>query len=150
MGRWRLERRSWWNDRLPPPGDGVFDQFDVISALNQNWYLTPMEFAALVPDGRINDGTVSVVYHAATGEVVVDPPAGLEFTSISVDSAASIFPMNMDYCPGGAIDCDPDSNLFKATFDGSFGFFSFGNVATPLLSEQFLLSELVVIGSFLG
>ena len=33
----------------------------------------------------------SIVYHAGTGEVSVDPPAGTALTSINIDSAAGIF-----------------------------------------------------------
>jgi hypothetical protein len=39
---------------------------------------------------------------------------------------------------------------FKATFGGSFGEISFGNVAGPALSREFLLGDLSVVGSLAG
>ena len=43
-----------------------------------------------------------------------------------------------------------DDNIFKATFGGSFGSLSFGNVAQTGLSEEFVLNDLTVVGSLAG
>ena len=40
--------------------------------------------------------------------------------------------------------------IFRATFGTSFGSLSFGNVAQPGLSEEFLRGDLVVVGSLAG
>ena len=57
----------------PPAGNGLFDQLDIISALNSNVYLTG-PYAAIVPNGATGDGQTSVGYDAGTGEVWVDAP----------------------------------------------------------------------------
>ena len=51
---------------------------------------------------------------------------------------------------GSSFDNDVDTNIFKATFGGSFGSISFGNVAQAGLTEEFLLGDLTVIGSLAG
>ena len=51
---------------------------------------------------------------------------------------------------GGSFDNDSDTNIFKATFGASFGSIRFGSVATVGLSEQFVASDLTVIGSLEG
>ena len=75
---------------MPPAGNGRFDQLDIISALAAGKYLTG-PYAAIGKGGSLGDGQTSVVYDAATGEVAVDAPDGVELTSINVDSAARIF-----------------------------------------------------------
>ncbi len=47
--------------------------------------------AALLPFGVLNDEQSSIVYVPDTGELAVDAPAGVELTSINIDSAGSIF-----------------------------------------------------------
>ena len=70
----------------------------------------------------------TLYYDPATGEIVIIPPDGRDFTSVNIDSAAAIFtgdpPMNV-----GGSDCCSDDNIFKATFGSSFGSLGFGNVA---------------------
>ena len=51
---------------------------------------------------------------------------------------------------GGSFDNDGDGNIFKATFGGSFGSLSFGNVAQSGLSEEFVAGDLTVVGSLAG
>ena len=84
---------------------------------------------------RHSDGQTSIVYNAGTGEVAVDAPAGKELTSVNIESAVGHLhrrapAQNL----GGSFDNDTDNNIFKATFGGSFGSLSFGNVAQPGLS----------------
>ena len=133
----------------PPIGDGVFNQFDIIAAQQGAAYLTG-PYAALQPSGQMADGQTSVIYNAGTGELSVDAPAGVELTSINVDSAAGIFTGQAAANLGGSFDNDADANIFKATFGGSFGSVSFGNVAQAGLSEQFVMSDLSVVGSLAG
>ena len=45
---------------------------------------------------------------------------------------------------------DADNNIFKATFGSSFASLSFGAVAQPGLSEDFLSNDLTVVGSLAG
>ena len=80
----------------------------------------------------------------------LDAPAGVELTSINVDSAAGIFTGVAAQNLGGSFDNDADANIFKATFGGSFGSVSFGNVAQAGLSEEFVLNDLSVVGSLAG
>jgi hypothetical protein len=133
----------------PPAGNGRFDQLDIVSALAAGTYLTG-PYAALVPAGTIGDQQTSIVYHADTGELAVDAPAGTELTSINIDSAAGVFTGQSTLNLGGSFDNDADNNIFKATFGSSFASLSFGNVAQPGLSEDFLLGDLAVIGSLAG
>ncbi len=133
----------------PPAGDGFFNQIDIIEALGDGLYLTG-PYAAVRPNGIPRDGQTSIVYNAASGEIAVDAPAGIELTSINIDSAAGVFTGDAAQNLGGSFDNDSDANIFKATFGSSFGSLSFGNVAQPGLSEQFVLGDLAVVGSLAG
>ena len=133
----------------PPQGNGLFDQLDIIAALNNGLYLAG-PYAAVSPDGVANDGQTSVVYNVSTGEVGVDAPAGVELTSINIQSAAGIFTGDPAQNLGGSFDNDADDNIFKATFGSQFGSLSFGNVAQTGLSQEFVANDLTVVGSLAG
>jgi hypothetical protein len=109
-----------------------------------------LPFPAIQPNGQSSDGQTSVVYNAGTGEVAVDAPAGVELTSINIDSAAAIFTGEPAQNLGGSFDNDADNNIFKATFGSSFGSLTFGSVAPAGLSEEFVVGDLSVIGSLAG
>jgi hypothetical protein len=133
----------------PPEGNGQFDQLDIIAALAAGTYLQG-PYAAIAPDGQLGDEQTSIGYNRSTGEVYVDAPAGQELTSINIDSATGIFTGEAAQNLGGSFDNDADDNIFKATFGGSFGSLSFGNVAQTGLSYEFLLADLTVVGSLAG
>jgi hypothetical protein len=130
----------------PPPGNGRFDQWDIIAALASNRYRTGAH-AAVRPSGTRGDGQTSLVYNPGTGELAVDAPATVQRTSINIDSAASIFTGAPAANLGGSFDNDANNNIFKATFGSSFGSLSFGNVAQAGLSQEFVLNDLTVVGS---
>ncbi len=133
----------------PPAGNGLFNQLDIIRAQQGATYLTG-PYAGLVPGATEGDSQTSVGYDAGTGEVWVDAPGGVELTSINIDSTAGIFTGQAARNLGGSFDNDADNNIFKATFGSSFGSLSFGNVAQPGLSEEFMLNDLSVVGSLAG
>ncbi len=133
----------------PPTGNGRFDQLDIISALTAGKYLTG-PYGAVRPGGSHGDGQTSVGYNPATGEVFVDAPAGVQLTSINIDSAARVFTGDPATNLGGSFDNDADNNIFKATFGSSFGSLSFGRVAQPGLAHAFVLGDLSVVGSLAG
>jgi hypothetical protein len=133
----------------PPPGNGLFDQLDIIAALSAGKYLTG-PYAAVRPNGRAGDGQTSLVYNPGTGELSVDAPAAVQLTSINIDSSAGIFTGSPAQNLGGSFDNDSDNNIFKATFGSSFGSISFGNVAQSGLAEEFVLNDLAVVGSLAG
>jgi len=133
----------------PPQGNGLFDQLDIIAALNAGVYLAG-PYNATGPGGTPGDNQTSVGYNATTGEVWVDTPVTAELTSINIDSVASIFTGDAAQNLGGSFDNDADNNLFKATFGSSFGSLSFGNVAQAGLSEDFVAGDLTVVGSLAG
>ena len=133
----------------PPTGDGLFTQLDVIAALSAGKYLTG-PYAAVDAGGENADEQTSVVYNANTGELAVDAPASTELTSINIDSASGMFTGDAAQNLGGSFDNDADNNIFKATFGSSFGSLSFGNVAQPGLSEEFVAADLTVVGSLNG
>ncbi len=133
----------------PPPGDGLFNQRDIVAAQQAGLYLTG-PYAAVLPEGQRVDGQTSIIYDANTGEVAVDAPAGIELTSINIDSAAGIFTGAPAQNLGGSFDNDADTNIFKATFGSSFGSLSFGNVARTGLSQATVLGDLTVVGSLAG
>ena len=117
---------------------------DIIAALNgENYNTGPYAVAA---GGQEGDSQTSVIYNATTGELSVDAP-DVELTSINIDSAAGIFTGDAAQNLGGSFDNDADDNIFKATFGSSFGSLSFGRVAQAGLAEEFLLSDLTVVGS---
>ena len=121
----------------------------MVAALGAGTYLTG-PYAAVQPNGHSGDGQTSIVYNASTGEMAVDAPAGIELTSINIDSASGIFTGGAAANLGGSFDNDADGNVFKATFGSSFGSLSFGSVAQAGLSEDFVLNDLTVIGSLAG
>ena len=134
----------------PPTGDGLFNQLDVVAAQVAGLYLAG-PYSAVQPAGREADGQTSVGYDANTGELWIDAPAGIELTSVHIDSATGIFTGNPAENLGGSFDNDADNNnIFKATFGSSFGSLAFGRVAERGLSETFLLSDLTVVGSLAG
>ncbi len=133
----------------PPPGDGLFNQLDIIKALGAGLYLTG-PYGAIAPGGSRGDEQTTIIYDATTGELSVDAPASTELTSINIDSAAAIFTGEAAQNLGGSFDNDADNNIFKATFGSSFGTLSFGNVAQPGLAESFVLGDLTVVGSLAG
>lgn len=142
----------------PPQGDGVFNQFDIIAAQQAGLYLMGPyssldqgSYEALSGESAAVGGDqTSIFYDPSTGELSVDAPAGQELTSINIDSAAGIFTGDAAQNLGGSFDNDADSNVFKATFGGSFGSVTFGNVAQPGLAKTFLLDDLTVVGSLQG
>lgn len=133
----------------PPAGNGLFDQFDIIAALNAGKYLTG-PYAAIAPGGGAGDEQTSIIYNPTNGELAVDAPASTELTSVNIDSASAIFTGEPAQNLGGSFDNDADNNIFKATFGGSFGSLSFGNVAQAGLSEDFVANDLTVVGSLAG
>jgi hypothetical protein len=137
------------SQQQPPSGDGTFNQLDIIAALNAATYLKG-PYAAIQGGGQRNDAQTSVGYNAGTGELFVDAPAGIQLTSINIDSAGRIFTGAPAQNLGGSFDNDADGNIFKATFGSSFGSLSFGNVAQSGLSESSLLNDLTVVGSLAG
>jgi hypothetical protein len=133
----------------PPPGNNLFDQMDIIAALNAGTYLQG-PYAALATGGSAGDGQTSIGYDARTGEVFVDAPAGARLSSVNIDSASGIFTGDPAEGLGGSFDNDADTNIFKATFGSDFGSLSFGNVAVPGLSEEVVAGDLTVVGSLAG
>lgn len=133
----------------PPVGNGLFEQNDIVAALGSGNYLTG-PYAAVQIDGRPDDAQPSVGYDAATGEVWIDAPAGLEVTSVNIDSASAIFTGDPAQTLGGSFDNDSGGNIFQATFGSSFGTLNFGNVTSPGLSREFLVNDLSVVGSLEG
>ena len=133
----------------PPAGDGRFDQLDIIAALNANVYLMG-PYAAIAKGGTRGDAQTSIVYDANTGEVAVNAPTGKDLTSVNIESASGIFTGAPAQNLGGSFDNDSDTNIFKATFGSSFGSLSFGQVAQPGLSQDFVAGDLTVVGSLAG
>ena len=133
----------------PPPGDGQFNQLDIVSALGANIYLTG-PYAALAPSGATGDGQTSLVYNAASGELSVDAPAGKDLTSINITSAGGRFIGDKPAALDGAFDNFAADNVFKATFGGSFGSISFGNVLPAQISEADVAADLSAVGSLAG
>ena len=133
----------------PPAGDGIFNQLDIIAAVGAEIYLTG-PYAAVRGGGTEADEQASVGYDSQTGRVWVDAPVGTELTSINIDSAQGIFTGDPAQNLGGSFDNGADDNIFKATFGGSFGSISFGNVAQAGLSQEMLLDDLTVVGSLAG
>jgi hypothetical protein len=167
-GKYLLDQdASWsegdWNgapggsvaDQDPPPGDGRFNQMDIIAALGSNLYLQgsycdDAGLAALAGPGEENDGQTDLVYDAASGALSVDPPEGGMLTSINIDSTAGKFIGDKPAALDGSFDTFSEGNIFKATFGEEFGAISFGNVLPAGLSGQEVIDDLTVIGSLAG
>ena len=133
----------------PVAGDGLFDQLDIVAALGDGAYLTG-SYESTTPDTQVGAAEPSVGYDAASGEVWVEVPIGVEITSINIESKSGIFTGDPASWLDGAFDNDSDTNIFKATFGGSFTTVSFGNVARTNLTQDFLQNDLTVSGSQAG
>ena len=86
----------------------------------------------------------------STGELSVDSPAGKELTSINITSAGGMFIGNKPGFLDGAFDNFATDNIFKATFGGSFGDISFGNVLPAGMDEASVAADLSAVGSLAG
>ena len=90
------------------------------------------------------DSETSLVYNSLSGELAVDVGTNASVDSILIDSASGIFvgdsPENLD----GEYDIYGENEIFKFT-SSAFESFSFGDVAKPGLSEEFLLNDLAAI-----
>ena len=133
----------------PPAGNGLFDQLDIVSALSGGKYLTG-PYGAVQPNGVSNDDQTSLVYDAQTGELRVDAPAGKQLTSMNVTSSGNLFVGDKPAILDGAFDNFAAGNIFKATFGGSFGSISFGQVLEAGIPQVTLLADLSVVGSLAG
>ena len=133
----------------PPAGDGFFDQVDIIAALSTGLFLTG-QYAGIKSSGGRGHGPTAIRYDANTGEVAVDTPAGVELTSLLIESAAGIFTGNRAENLNGSFDIDVANSIFKATIGSSFGSISFGKVAQAGLEEDVLMHDLNIIGSYAG
>jgi hypothetical protein len=138
----------------PPAGNGLFDQADLDAAVDHGLYLTGDYGTGgltapelLVPVVSDPNQSTSIVYNTDTGEVSIDHVGQRGLTSINIHSGASVFTGDPALSLGGSFDIDQDDTLFKATFAGSFGSFSFGQVAQVGLSRDDLLDDLLVAGS---
>lgn len=107
-------------------------------------------FSALRSGDTEGTGQASVVYDPYSGELAFHTPAGVELTSLNIDSAGSIFTGEPAQNLGGSFDNDSDNNIFKAAFGSSFGSLSFGTVAQWGLSCGFVVDDLTAVGSIDG
>ena len=133
----------------PPDGDGQFNQIDIVASQQGAAYLTG-PYAAVRLDGMKGDEQTSLIYDASTGELAVDSPRGTELTSINVTSTNRMFIGSKPVVLDGAFDNFSADNLFKATFGGSFGAISFGNILPIGVSESALAEDLSAVGSLAG
>ena len=135
----------------PPTGDGLFDQQDIIAALQAGVYLTgPYGALSTATGGFDGDDQTSIKYDPATGELGVGAPAGKDLTSINITSEGSKFIGDKPAVLDGAFDNFAPDNIFKATFGGMFGAISFGNVLAPGMSADAVIKDLAVVGSLAG
>ncbi len=123
---------------------------DGSSLLNVDLVYIPGEEVppGLQPDGRRGDARASIVYDASTGHVSLDAPTNVELTSLDIRSSTGVFDgggtaENLE----GRFDVLDLNGLFKASFDGSFGSISLGEIAQPKLDRSFLQQDLTVAGT---
>ena len=134
----------------PPAGNGLFDQLDIIAALSADKYLTGPYAALADAPGSETDDQTSLVYNPSNGELSVNPPVGKELTSINITSAGGNFIGDKPAVLDGAFDNFAADNIFKATFGGSFGEISFGNVLPAQLGRAEVTADLSAVGSLAG
>ena len=159
-GKFATDQLTLWSEG-DWNGDERFDRADIILALQDGGYgrgersasTTGGDLdahAALGVSGSTGDGQTSLVYDASTGQLSVDAPSGQELTSINVTSSAGRFLGNAPAILDGAFDNFAMDNIFKATFGGSFGSISFGNVLPVGIAESDVADDLSVVGSLAG
>ena len=134
----------------PPEGDGQFNQLDIIAAQIAGLYLTGPYGAIAANPGQTADGQTSLMYDARTGQLSVDPPVGVDLTSINIDSEMGRFRGDRPDVLNGSFDNFESTNLFKATFGSSFGTLAFGAVLDAGIARESLLDDLTVVGSLSG
>ena len=125
----------------PPPGDGLFNETDVVFSLQVGIYQTGAYLGSpgatvsrggrLLSGGIAGDSQASVLYDAFTGEIAIDAPSFGDLTAIHLSSASGIFTGAAAANLGGLFDNDTDSAIMKGTFGSSFGSLSFGSVRSP-------------------
>jgi hypothetical protein len=133
----------------PPAGDGVFNHRDLLAAISTGHYRTG-RYAAGQPLDAVPDVRAAVIYDANTGEVALDVPAGIELSAINLDSATGIFTESPAQNLSGIFDNHSDHNVFKATLGASFSSLSFGPIAEPGLTEQFIRDDVTAVVSPAG
>ena len=134
----------------PPVGNGFFDQGDIVASLQHGLYLAGPYGALASGGGNRDDDQTSLVYDAGTGELSVDPPQGKELTSVNITSAGTKFIGEKPAALDGAFDNFAGDNIFKATFGGSFGAISFGEVLPTGLTQEEVTGDLSAVGSLAG
>jgi hypothetical protein len=140
------QRAAWGEGDWDARGDALFNQRDIVAALGSGTYLTGPYAATGDRAGGNNYSKPAVLYDARTGEVAITSPA-TELSSISLESSSGIFTAAAAQNLGGPFDLDTDHTVFKASFGSGFGSLSFGNVAQPGLSSEFLLQDVIAFGS---
>ena len=137
-----------WNKAPRMQGDGVFDQNDIVAALQANVYLTG-PYAAQSSSARLRgDVQTDLVYNAATGGLSVEAPAGM--TSINMTSDKTLFIGDKPKALGDAFNNFEAVTPFNSTFGGSFGSIGFGSVSPAGISEYELVVDISAADSPAG
>ncbi len=146
----------------PPPGDGFFDEIDIVAAYHTGLYETGSYVgrgpsvsapgpAPVLGGGVLGDAQASLVYDTFTGEVSVDPPAGVTLTTIHLISATGFFDATQlaPQTLTGLFDVAQDESIFKLEPEG-FGAISLGTIAPPGLTDAEFQADVSVHGSLSG
>ena len=106
----------------------------------------PIPRDPLVPNGVLCDRQTSLLYDPATGELAIDVATDelLEFVGI-LSEAGIIIPEQVENV-GTFLDTVRTNELIKNSVGNDFGTFSFGRATPPGLTEEFILSDLIVTG----
>lgn len=144
---------------VPPVGDGVFDEDDIMAALITGLYnagpYSPDPFrpqgvpnlATVLPfDG--NPGLITIHYDAGLGTVLVTTPPGVTISSILIelDTTEDVFILSASPFKG-AFDFVTAQSLFVGSFNVDRDIVDFGAAAATALLEDFWLSHLQVKGT---
>ena len=101
-----------------------------------------VDFLWSIPDNAEPDNhRTTLVYDATNGEVSLEVEENASIDAILIESDSGIFISNTAENLGGEDDVYNANSVFKFSAD-AFESFSFGNIAEPGLSKEFLLNDL--------
>lgn len=107
--------------------------------------VTVAEGALLPNHGVVGDGIASVIYVSQSGELSIDPPVDVLFSSVNIHSTMGVFAGPPSDALSGSFDEQTQHTIFKATFGFAFGAVDFGPIAQPGLTAELLRNDFEIV-----
>lgn len=141
---------------LPPVGDGVFDEDDIMASLvhgllNTGPYTPDLSRPHGVPGqaalGSIASAQLTLVYDAATGQLSGASPEGVTLSSLLIESSGPAFALERPPSKG-AFDFVNAAQLFVSSYTVGFSSIDYGpTTLSTAIPESIIRSSLSVRGT---